>query len=196
MLMNMLRYNRNQDRRATMNFAADTFATSLLMPRQAVVERFAKRAWELDNSDPTQLFAVAGELDIGYSTLLKHLRYGLDLVSNEWMVSRLKIAPKAIRQKVTGTKEPPRVVILDDHWSNIPIDIEVGDEIAIPSRLHVETGGVIREVASRGEYSRWKGTKTGEANLRINECRCRIRVARTGFCGMLKYRFLDDPDEI
>jgi len=139
---------------------------------------------------------VAGELDVGYSTLLKHLRYGLGLVNNGWMAPRLKVAPKAIRQRITGEKEPPRVIILDDHWSNIPIDLEVGDEIAIPSKLRVEGASVIHEAGSHGEYSRWVGASAGEEDVRINDRKYRIRVARTGYCGLLKYRFLDDPDQI
>ena len=176
-------------------FAADTFATSLLMPRQAVVQRFAKRGWDLSIADPTQLFAVAGELDVGYSTLLKHLRYGLDLVNNAWVTPRLKVAPKAIRQDVTGEAEPPRVVIVDDQWSDTPIDLEVGDEIAIPRICNVEGHGFIHEVGRHGNYSRWMGSRSGEADVQIHNRRHRVRVARSGYCGMLKYRFLDDPDE-
>lgn len=177
-------------------FAADTFATSLLMPRQAVVERFALRGWNITTADPIQLFIVAGELDVGYSTLLRHLRYGIDLVDKDWMTSRLKVTPKVIRQSVTGEREPPRVIIIDNHWSNIPIDLEVGDEIVIPSNLPVDGEGVISEVGSHGEYSRWIGTRAGEADVFINDRRYRVRVARSGYCGMMKYRFLDDPDEI
>ncbi|HHK41728.1 MAG TPA: ImmA/IrrE family metallo-endopeptidase, partial [Planctomycetaceae bacterium] len=45
-------------------FAADTFAATLLMPRQAVVERFGQRGWDLSRANPFQLFTVAGELDV------------------------------------------------------------------------------------------------------------------------------------
>jgi hypothetical protein len=165
------------------------------MPRQAVVERFVRRGWDVSTADSTQLFAVAGELDVGYSTLVKHLRYGLQLVNNAWMALRLRDAPKAIRQKVTGELEPPRVVIVDDHWFNVPIDLEVGDEVAIPLKLRVEGGDFIRAVGNHGEYSRWAGTRAGESEIRLNGCRHRVRIARAGYCGMLKYRYLDDPDE-
>lgn len=181
--------------RSDEEFAADTFATSLLMPRQAVVQRFASRGWDLSSADPTQLFTVAGELDVGYSTLLKHLRYGLDLVNDGWMAPRLKISPKSIRQEVTGEAEPPRVIIVDERWSNLPIDLEVGDEVAVPVNLRVECDGLVRGVGSHGNYSRWAGARAGEADVRINSRRYRLRVARSGYCGMLKYRFLDDPDE-
>jgi len=181
--------------RSDEEFAADTFATSLLMPRQAVIQRFAKRGWDLSTATPTQIFAVAGELDVGYSTLLKHLRYGLNLVDNAWVAPRLKVTPKSIRREVSGETEARRVVIVDNHWSDIPIDLEVGDEIAIPSHLQVEGLGFIHEVGRHRNYSRWMGRRPGEADVQIHNRRHRVRVARSGYCGMLKYRFLDDPDE-
>ena len=176
-------------------FAADTFAASLLMPRQAVVARFARRGWNVGTATPLQLFTVAGELDVGYTTLLKHLRYGLDLVDNAWMTPRLKVAPKRIRQDITGNDEAPRATVVDDHWSNVPIDLEVGDNIALPSDLVVDGGTVVAAAGRQGQYAIWIGVRAGEADLCVNGRRHRVRVARSGYCGLLKYRFLVDPDE-
>ncbi|MBX3452744.1 MAG: ImmA/IrrE family metallo-endopeptidase [Planctomycetaceae bacterium] len=176
-------------------FAADTFATSLLMPRQAVVERFARRGWDLAVTNPLELFIVAGELDVGYRTLLMHLRYGLDLVTDDWVMPRLKVTPKKLRQDITGNCEVSRVVVVDDYWPDVPIDLEVGDVIAIPSTFVVEKGELIRETSRRAEYALWSGSFVGKTDLRINDRRHTVRIARTGYCGLLKYRFLDDPDE-
>jgi len=176
--------------------AADTFAASLLMPRQAVAERFAIRGWDLLSAEPTQLFTVAGELNVGYSTLLKHLRYGLNLTDDTWMNSLLKVTPKAIRQNITGNIKTSRIVIVDDHWPNTPIDLEVGDEVVIPLHLRVESSDIINKVGCHGNYSRWIGKQSGEAFIHINDRKHQVRVARSGYCGLLKYRFLDDPDEV
>ena len=175
--------------------AADTFAASLLMPRQAVVQRFELRSWELSDATPPQLFAVAAELDVGYSTLLKHVRYGLKLVNDAWMTTRLKVAPKEIRQELTGEADPPRIVIVDRYWSNIPIDLEIGDEVAIPLNLRVVSGNLIREAGSHGEHARWIAIRSGETCIQINDRKHHVRVARSGYCGLLKYRYLNDPDE-
>ncbi|MGC1272631.1 MAG: ImmA/IrrE family metallo-endopeptidase [Planctomycetaceae bacterium] len=176
-------------------FAADTFAASLLMPRQAVVERFVRRHWDVSLASPTQLFIVAGELGVGYTTLLQHMCYGLELVTDGWLKDRLKASSKEIRQAVTGVCNPPRTIVIDEEWSGSPIDLEVGDAVAHLPGLTVAGGDVIERAGGVGDYAIWLGRRAGESNLEINGRRHRVRVARTGYCGLLKYRFLDDPDE-
>jgi hypothetical protein len=67
---------------------ADTFASTLLMPRPAVLARFSCRGWTIDAASAVDLYRVAVELDVGYGTLCKHLRHGLELVNDAWLYSR------------------------------------------------------------------------------------------------------------
>jgi hypothetical protein len=176
-------------------FAADTFAAGLLMPRQAVNDRFARRAWSVDAATPLQVFVVAGELDVGYETLLRHLRYGLSLVDDSWMMSRLKVTPKQIRHDIACSDAPSRITVVDDHWPNVPIDLEIGDRIAIPAALATHGGSVVAGPYRHGDYTIFVSARAGEDDLHVNGRSHRVRVARAGFCGLLKYRFLADPDE-
>lgn len=177
-------------------FAADTFASSLLMPRQAVIGRFSSRGWELSTATPQQLFIVAGELDVGYTTLLKHMCYGLDLIRNDWMVSRQKVSPKQIRQEVTGMSDPPRTLIVDSFWPDVPIDLEVGDLVVFSAGSPVDDRQILREFGSSANDSHWVAARAGETDIHIANRKHRVRVARTNYCGLLKYRFLDDPDDV
>lgn len=93
-------------------YSADTFASSLLMPRQAVLQRFAVRDYRPIEADPPVLFAIAGELDVGYSTLLKHMRFGLEIVTDTWLSQRLKVTPKLIKNQISGSTESTHVVIV------------------------------------------------------------------------------------
>jgi len=54
-------------------FLANRFAGALLMPKLAVVAAFARRRWPLTTADGSQVFTVAQELGVGYSTLVDHL---------------------------------------------------------------------------------------------------------------------------
>ncbi|MBI1247129.1 ImmA/IrrE family metallo-endopeptidase [bacterium] len=177
-------------------FSADTFATSLLMPRQAVLTQFTKRGWEVTSAGSVQLYMVAGELGVGFSTLLKHLRYGLKLTDEKWLTSNLRAKPKEIRQDVIGETNSKRLVIVDEKRANIPIDIEVGDEIAVPRDLVVKGNSTVVEVGHNSSFSRWTGTCSGISEILINGLRHHVRIARPGFCGMLKYRFLEDPEDL
>lgn len=181
--------------RSDQEFAADAFAAGLLMPRQAVHNGFARRGWSAVSASPLQVFVVAGELDVGYETLLRHLRFGLNLVDHSWMTSRLKVTPKQIRHEIAGSDAPSRITVVDDHWPNVPIDLEVGDCIAIPANLPAHGGRVVADPYRRGDYIIFVSARVGEEDLQIDGRSHRVRVARAGFCGLLKYRFLSDPDE-
>ena len=118
--------------------AANTFASALLMPRPSVLARFSCRAWTVNGATAVDLFRVATELDVGYGTLCKHLRYGLGLVDDAWLKNRSKFAPKALRTAIAPRTECPRLVVLDQHWPKLPVDLEVGDCFAVPGLLETE----------------------------------------------------------
>jgi hypothetical protein len=175
--------------------AADTFASTLLMPRPAVLARFSCRGWKVDGASALDLYRVAAELDVGYRTLCKHLRYGLGLVNDVWLKSRTKFAPKALREAIAPRSECRRLVVLDQHWPKIPIDLEVGDCLAIPAHLQAQTPSCLRQEDEHDGRRISRATVTGEMKVAINGHPVTIRIARAGFCGMLKYRYLEEGDD-
>ena len=54
-------------------FLADTFAGFMLMPIIGLRRAFAARGWTPKSATPMQLFTVACDFGVGYSTLLTHL---------------------------------------------------------------------------------------------------------------------------
>jgi len=124
-------------------FAADTFASSLLMPRQAVLQRFLVRGLEPSDADAQTLFTIAGELDVGYETLLKHMCWGLELAGNDWLQDRRRTKPKEFRAAILGSKDSRRLVVAGEHWPQLPLDLEVGDYVAMPTALSVEVPALL-----------------------------------------------------
>jgi len=180
--------------RSDEEFAADVFASSLLMPRQAVLQRFGARDVELTNASPLSLFAIAGELDVGYQTLLKHMRYGLELVSNDWLHDRQRTTPKQIRSSVPFASDSRRLVIVDDHWPTLPLDLEVDDSVAVPADAEIRPPDLLNEVGADKQWQTFVAGKPGMSRLLINGRSIPVRVARFGYCGILKYRYLDEPE--
>jgi len=175
-------------------FAADTFAASLLMPRQAVLHRFQLRDATPSTADPKLLFAIAGELDVGYQTLLMHICYRLEMANNEWLRDRQRTAPKRLRADILGSQDSRRLVLLDRYWPRLPLDLEVGDVIATPSHAHVHVPPILIEATLNIEWRLFRACRPGMAMLHLDDSAISIRVARAGYCGLLKYRFLDDPE--
>jgi len=175
--------------------AADTFASTLLMPRPAVLARFSCRGWTVDGVSAVDLYRVAVELDVGYGTLCKHLRYGLGLVNDAWMKSRAKFAPKALRAAIAPRSECPRLVVLDQHWPKLPVDLEVGDCLALSALLRAQLPSSLRQEDEHDGRRILRAAVPGEMKAVVDGQPVTIRIARAGFCGMLKYRYLEEGDD-
>lgn len=80
-------------------YLANTFAAYLLMDRLAVAHAFTVRGWKAETATPTQCFAVACSLGVGYKTLAKHLAYGMKLVGGNVSRTLYRDWP---------TRDPPR----------------------------------------------------------------------------------------
>lgn len=175
--------------------AADTFAATLLLPRPAVLKRFRCRHWTIESATPIQIYRAASELDVGYTTLLKHLRYGLGIVDGAWLASRERVSPKALRKELLPNVEANRVVIADALWPDIPIDLEVGDYILLMEGGIEHVPDCIVKEGATSVATILKAARQGEGTLTYGHSRLTVRVARAGYCGALKYRYIPDPED-
>lgn len=175
--------------------AADTFASTLLMPRPAVFARFSCRGWTVDGASAVDLYRVATELDVGYGTLCKHIRYDLGLVDDAWLKNRAKFAPKALRAAIAPRSECRRLIILDQHWPSLPVDLEVGDCLAIPTPLRVELPSSLCQEDEHDGQRILRAAETGETKAVVDSQEVIVRIARAGYCGMLKYRYLEEGED-
>jgi hypothetical protein len=172
--------------------AADSFASTLLMPRPAVLARFSCRNWTTDGVSAIELYRIAVELDVGYSALIKHLRFGLGLVNEAWMKCHGKIAPKVLRAAIAPRAEFNRIVVLDQHWPKLPVDLEVGDGVAVPTLVEIVLTSSFQEEDEYNGLRIFRATTPGETSMSIHGQRLSVRIARSGYCGMLKYRYLEE----
>ena len=146
----------------------------------------------LEFATPQQLLAVAGELDVGYGTLLKHLCYTLEVVGSSWVQDRQQATPKAIRHEVTGCSACRRVVFVDEHWPATPLDLEVGDYVASQSNAVSTDCSRLEDVGTRGRWQLKCARSPGHTELVIGTRTHNVRIARSGYCGLLQYRHLED----
>jgi len=176
---------------------ANVFASSLLLPRPAVCEAFRVRGVDPATAPDLTMLSVAFEMNVGLDTLIKHLRWGLDLIDGTAFVRLKKLSPKGIRAKHFGAhRSLSTVVPLDEAWRSSAIDIEVGHAIAIPKGLVAKDGlqPHLTPLGSTPSHQLWQASRPGVAFLEWPDRRTHIRVARAGFQGQWRFRYLEDSE--
>lgn len=176
---------------------ANTFAAYLLMPRHAVDDAFARREVQPGTANSLEAYAVACQLGVGYNTLLKHLRWSLNLLSLARMSDLAAITPKQIRRTVLGMHSASHLVLADTKWRCIPIDLEIGDFAVVPHSVRLR-GSSARIVGECAQGTMVEAVRQGLTQAILDdpeEWSSMIRVSRRQFTGRGAYRHLEDPDE-
>ena len=175
----------------------NAFAAHLLMPLRAVKAAFRRRGWDPARSTPLQVYTVASQLGIGYSTLVYHLRSALCLIGSPHAEALLKTSPKKLRAELLGSDLPTtaHLVIADALWSRVAVDLRVGDVAILPAGVSLagksaalcgETGQGALVTALRPGLTQAQTPGAGWSAF--------LRVSRHGYVGLSKYRFLEEPD--
>ena len=176
---------------------ANLFAGYLLMPRAAVVETFTRLSADPRIASKIEIYAAACQLGVGYSTLLNHLCYSLDLISRSRLAELARYSVKELRVELLGVPTGGRVVVATRTWKSVPVDLEIGDHAILPpgakingpsARLVGESPrGTIVEAVTPGLTQAISGSDWATI----------VRVSRRNFVGRAAYRHLEDldPDE-
>lgn len=173
--------------------AANIFASYLLMPRPAVLGCFTRRGWEAENPTPAQIYRASVELGVGYSTLINHLGWSLEILPRHRMDTLLKVQPKDIRSEIIERDLPGPLVVLDKHWVGSAVDLEVGGLLAISNVIEESVPGMSDEGVANG-WRLLRAKRQGISKLNLWGSPWRIRIARSGYCGSARYRHMEDAD--
>jgi hypothetical protein len=175
---------------------AGVFAGYFLMPKRAVEAAFAMRGWECTSCTPLQAHVVAGQLGVGYETLIQHLRWSLQLLSTNHAEKLLHVSPKQLRVSLLGEDSTPRLLIIDQHWTKVAVDLQVGERAILP-RGTIAQGKVVQAVGGHdlGLLVQGYAPGTERAHLPGSEWAVNVRVSREGYIGRSMFRHFEDPDD-
>ena len=185
-----LHYNRKPDEQL-----ANLFAAHLLMPSWAVKQAFLRRGYEPRTCTALDVYKIRGQLGVGYSTLVKHLRSSLELIDSQQARTLLKTTPKQIRNTVLGGNRTRHLIVADRAWSNVPIDLQVGDMAILPAQVTVDgTSVYIADSQKIGLLVEGRLPGIARTESQDGSWATFIRVSRKNFEGRSIYRHLEDPD--
>jgi Zn-dependent peptidase ImmA (M78 family) len=174
---------------------ANQFAAYLLMPSRAIALAFKKRGILPKHASSLDIYAVACQLGVGYETLVKHLRWSESLIDHARMHDLQKIPPRKIRREVLGTHISGHLVVSDENWSTVPIDLEVGDYAIVPN--DVSLNGKSAKIVQKCQFGEVvEAIQPGITQaVGAPDWAHMIRVSRKQFTGRGAFRHLEEEDE-
>ena len=182
-------------------FLADTFAGFILMPIIGLRRAFAARDWTPETATPAQIFTIACEFGVGYTTLLTHLSAGVDMLSRPRAAALRGVTLKALRMDILGALTPEPLIVADYHRTAPTLDAEVKTLLLLPPGTEVMGDGLAfeRELAAGRLF---RAVKPGIYQASVCDWAAFVRVAPVqkdepyGYVGLAQYRHLkEEPDE-
>lgn len=177
-------------------YLVDCFSGFLLMPKIAIEYAFKIRNWNRGSPTPYQIYTLAGYFGVGYSTLIAHMHFSLGMLNQSLAHKLEKIPPKRIRGEIFNEINSPNLVVVDQHWKERTVDIQIEDLIIAPSGTLSE-GNCVCQVHSDNEKEVFKSIKQGVGrfvNTRLKWATF-VRVSRKNYMGLSKYRHFEDPED-
>lgn len=172
-------------------FLAHRFAAGLLMPKIAVEATFARRGWSPISARPSEMYVVAQDLGVGYTTLIGHIERTLKYISSTVARELRKAKLPQLRSDLFGFKTDQDLIVADEYWGVRPIELEIGDVAVIPASARFTGECGILKTQPRVHIV---ATIPGRGVLALTNTRSvEIRVSRRRFTGLSRYRYLEEP---
>jgi Zn-dependent peptidase ImmA (M78 family) len=176
-------------------FLADTFAGFILMPVIGLRRAFSVRGWAPETATAAQMFTIACEFGVGYTTLLTHLSLGVNMLSRGRATALQRVTPKALRMELLDAVTPEPLIVADRHRAGPTVDAEVKTLILLPAGTEAAGPGldVVRDLAAGRLF---RAVKPGIIQASVGDWATFVRVAPEAYVGLAQYRHLEeDPDE-
>lgn len=171
-------------------FAADRFAAALLMPKIAVEAAFANRGWNVRNPTAEQVFIVAPELGVGYSTLAGYLSGTLKLISGACAKRLRARRPQELKTALADRSIQHHLIVVDVGWRRPQLNLDVGDVVMLTGAVDVPGSHVRIRSGKNGRNLELTALLPGEGRFRTAHCSGSIRIAPRCYKGLADYRYL------
>lgn len=189
---------RSEARRFDPNeFKADSFAGALLMPKVAVDRGFALHGWNPATCSPEAFYTVATWLGVGYTTLVHHMQYAMQVIKPQRADELLRQNLMVTRSNLLGKECREHLVVADHHWTGRAVDIQVSDLVLLPPRTRIE-GKCAAVYAENKMNVVAQGATPGIGRVVVDDLGWStfIRVMRKQYSGRGKYRFEEEVNDV
>ncbi len=174
-------------------FIADCFAGFLLMPPLAIQKAFNIRNWDKKKSTPLQIYTLAMNFGVGYTTLITHLFKSLKMIDSSTFNILNKITPKNIKKELIGKEIYNELIIVDDFWEGRPIDIQIGDFIICSSLINCEHKN-LKLINTINDKKIYEGISSGITRIFNDKTGwiSFVRISKKNYIGLVDYMHLKE----
>jgi Zn-dependent peptidase ImmA (M78 family) len=187
--LDLIEEARNQaDENSIEETLANVFAYHILMPARAVHTGFTLRHLDPKRPTPREVYAVANWLGVGYTTLVQHMRFSLELLTSDLQAKLLRKNLKSLKSAIVGRETAHDVFELDALWNDCTLHTEIGDYV-----LGVGTGEYrILSPAGPGVH---RVSACGSSKVRLESgATLQVHAARSNYVGFYDYRYLEEAN--
>jgi hypothetical protein len=153
------------------------------------------RSLDIGTCRPEEVYALSTLFGVSYGSFVTHMERTLNLIDMHRASVLANHLPKKLRASLLGRPCPENLVVVDQHWNEKPIDVEVGDTILLPKGIQLE-GDHAAVVGSNGAYTEVVARAPGICRVSSsNDWAAFVRVSRKDYVGLATYRFDEDIDD-
>lgn len=176
-------------------FSADCFAGYFLMPKATIDSGMQRRNYSYANLEPHELYGISSWLGVGYTTLINHMQFGLQMINQEKSRQLLHYEPQEIRQQIHPASSKSNLHIVDENWIGRAIDCVVGDYILVPPNSTLEGSHLELIQSTSGSFLKAKATGIAKISNQMNSWSAFIRISSPNYKGRSCYRFEEEVEE-
>lgn len=176
--------------KSDVEFIAQVFASSLLMPKMAIQSAFSKRGWKILDCNNIQIYNIAQEFGVGFSSFVTHLKINFEGFKLQYKSMSLK----SIRNNIAGFEIFNEIIVIDRFWNHSFIDVEIDDYLKFTEDILIEGDGLESDGRSANCYIAKKVGIYSVTFKDINK-KFQVRIMRSQFEGLAKYRHLEEVDD-
>lgn len=175
---------------------ADAFAGYLMMPTLGIRRSFSSRGIDPERASSEQIYTIARNFGVGYTTLVNHLSLGMGLVSQIGRARLLRTNPREISQQFLEGAPCRSLIIVDQHWTAPTIDAEEGSLVWLPKNTKLCSNiAVYEKRLNGGDLYRAVKVGVGRLHSERRSWATYLRVSAQDYVGLAEYRHMEACDE-
>jgi Zn-dependent peptidase ImmA (M78 family) len=169
---------------------ANAFAGFVLMPGIAIQRALYRRSISPATATPIDLYKMACDFGVGYTTLVTHMTFSLDELSNRRRQELEKWTSNDLRRMVLGYVHPSPVIVLDELGEASTAELECEYGLVVPTGSQVDGAGLVFEKSvANGDI--FRASTVGLTRVQMKSRFIDVRIMPKKYIGLARFRYME-----